>query len=110
MIRIEEYLDVVSNSPFAQWFDDLNTPAALKVNTYVSRVGKGNFSNVKGVGNGVYELVIDWGPGYRVYLGKDGEKLVILLGGGTKKRQERDIEIAKEFWKEYKWRKKEKEH
>jgi len=54
----------------------------------------------------VYESRIDWGPGYRVYLGQDGEKLVILLAGGTKKKQSKDIETAKGYWKEYKARKK----
>jgi len=77
------------------------------VNTYLTRIGSGNLSSVKSVGSGVHECRIDWGPGYRVYLGKDGEKLVILLGGGTKKRQQKDIDQAKELWQEYKKRKRE---
>jgi putative addiction module killer protein len=64
----------------------------------------GNFSNVKGVGAGVFEYRIDFGPGYRVYFGKDGDTLVILLSGGTKKRQDRDIATAHR-WKDYKKRK-----
>ncbi len=67
----------------------------------------GNFSNVKAVGQGVSAYKIDFGPGYRVYFSKDGDKLVILLGGGTKKRQSNDIETAQEHWKTYKKRKKE---
>jgi putative addiction module killer protein len=67
---------------------------------------QGNFSNAKGVGNGVFEYRIDFGPGYRVYFGKDGETVVILLGGGTKKRQQRDIETAQALWQGYKRRKK----
>ncbi len=106
MIRIEEYLCTDESSPFAEWFEGLNTQAALKVNTYLTRIGNGNFSTVKGVGAGVYECRIDWAAGYRVYFGKDGEKLVILLGGGTKKRQSKDIDAAKNYWKEYKQRKK----
>lgn len=66
----------------------------------------GNFSNVKGVGAGVFESKIDFGPGYRVYFGKDGETLVILVGGGTKKRQSQDIEKAQRRWKDYRRRKK----
>lgn len=66
----------------------------------------GNFSNVKSVGAGVSEYRLNFGPGYRVYFGKDGDTLVILLGGGTKKRQSRDIEKAQELWKSYKQRKK----
>lgn len=65
----------------------------------------GNLSNVKGVGSGVFEVTIDFGPGYRVYFGKDGERLVILLGGGTKKRQQRDIDAAIADWQDYKRRK-----
>ena len=63
-------------------------------------------SHVKGVGGGVLELRIDYGPGYRVYFGKDSARLVILLGGGTKKRQDRDIRTAQVFWTAYKARKK----
>jgi putative addiction module killer protein len=70
---------------------------------------QGNFSNTKGVGAGVYESRIDFGPGYRVYFGKDGDVVVVLLGGGTKKRQNKDILAAQECWKEYKLRKS-KEH
>ncbi|MEM6603308.1 MAG: type II toxin-antitoxin system RelE/ParE family toxin [Pseudomonadota bacterium] len=107
MVEIREYLDSDGQSPFAKWFDDLDIRAALKVNTYVTRIGQGNFSRVEGVGDGVYECKIDWGAGFRVYFGKDGDKLVILLGGGTKKRQSKDIERAKAFWQAYKKQKKE---
>ena len=106
MIEVEEYLREDESSPFVDWFDGLNTQAALKVNTYLTRIGNGNLPVVKSVGSGVHECVIDLGPGYRVYLGKDGDKLVILLGGGTKKRQQRDIDRAKELWQEYKKHKK----
>ena len=66
-------------------------PAAAKVSVALVRLGQGNTSNAKTVGEGVLEYRIDWGPGYRVYFGRDGETLVILLTGGTKKRQQRDI-------------------
>ncbi|MGC9199048.1 MAG: type II toxin-antitoxin system RelE/ParE family toxin [Acidobacteriaceae bacterium] len=62
----------------------------------------GNASSMKPVGEGVSEYKMDFGPGYRIYFGKDGERLVILLGGGTKKRQNQDIEEAKAAWREYK--------
>jgi putative addiction module killer protein len=68
---------------------------------------QGNLSNAKGVGAGVTEYRINFGPGYRVYFGKDGDTLIILLGGGSKKRQRNDIEEAKVLWREYKRRKKE---
>jgi putative addiction module killer protein len=71
----------------------------------LARLQQGNVSNVKGVGGGVLELRIDYGSGYHVYFGKDGEHLVILLGGGTKKRQSRDIQTAQDLWTTYKARK-----
>ena len=105
MIEVLEYLDSVGRSPFASWFDSLDAPAAAKVNTAVTQLRGGNWSNVKGVGEGVHERRIDFGPGYRIYFGKDGEKMVILLAGGTKKRQDADIKEAKARWNDYKRRK-----
>ena len=73
--------------------------------TALLRLELGNFSNVKGVGAGVFEYRIGFGPGYRVHFGKDGNTVVILLGGGTKKRQHRDIADAHERWADHKKRK-----
>ena len=70
MIEVREYLYADGSSPFADWFDELNVQAALKVNTYLTRIGSGNLSSVKSVGSGVHECRIDWGPGYRVYCRK----------------------------------------
>src|SRR4051812_2914165 len=106
MIDVREYLDRERFSPYAAWFNELNAQAAAKVATALTRLAAGNFSNVKGAGSGIFECRIDFGPGYRVYFGKDGERLVILLGGGTKKRQERDIDEALLRWQDYKRRKK----
>ncbi len=105
MIEIREYIDTLGRSPYARWFDGLNARAAAKVATALARMEQGNLSNAKGVGAGVSEYRIDFGPGYRVYFGKHGDTLIILLGGGTKKRQQRDIEAAQDFWREYKQRK-----
>jgi putative addiction module killer protein len=66
---------------------------------------QGNLSNVKSVGEGVLEYRIDFGPGYRVYFGRDGETFIILPTGGTKKRQQRDIDAARGYWQDYKLRK-----
>ena len=79
-IQVLEYLDPEGRSPYAKWFDGLNAAAATKVATALYRLAEGNFSTVKGVGSGVFERKIDFGPGYRIYLGKDGETIVILLG------------------------------
>jgi len=105
MTEVREYLDAQGNSPYAKWFDRLNVTAAVKVATAVHRMEQDNFSNVKGVGAGVYEYRIDFGPGYRIYFGKVGDQLVILLAGGTKKRQNADITTAKAHWRNYKRRK-----
>ena len=106
MIKVEEYLTIDGESPFAQWFNGLEARVANKVNVYLTRVEQGNSSNLKPIKGALQELIIDWGPGYRVYVGKDGDKLIILLGGGTKKRQQKDIEHAQWLWDEYKQRKK----
>lgn len=102
MPQIIEFLNAAGVSPFAKWRAKLDPTARARVTTAVLRLEAGNFSSVKGAGEGVYELRLDFGPGYRVYFGKDGEQLVILLGGGTKKRQEADISAAQELWREFK--------
>jgi putative addiction module killer protein len=79
--------------------------AAAKVTVAIARLEQGNLSNAKGVGEGVLEWRINFGPGYRVYFGRDGNEQVILLTGGTKKRQQRDIATAIEFWTDYRRRK-----
>ena len=106
-MRILQYLDSAGRNPFANWFDGLDAQAAAKVTIAVARLEASNLSNVKGVGGGVLEYRIDFGPGYRVYLGRDGETIIILLGGGTKKRQSDDIVTAKARWNDYRQRRKE---
>lgn len=104
-MELEEYLDSDGLSPFGRWFNDLDAVAAARVTMALTRMAQGNLSNAKGVGAGVQEFRIDTGPGYRVYLGRDGETLIILLAGGTKRRQQKDIEAAQERWAHYKKRK-----
>ena len=104
-ITIKEYLNEGGDSPFAIWFNDLDAIAAAKIGKALYRLEQGNFSNIEGVGSGVFECKINFGPGYRVYFGKDGEKIVILLGGGSKKRQSADISVALVCWQDYKKRK-----
>jgi putative addiction module killer protein len=101
-VEILEYLDPAGRSPFAEWFAGLNAVAAARVTVALTRLGNGNFSNVEGVGAGVYEYKIDFGPGYRIYFGKDGERIVILLGGSAKKRQSAPIAAAQTAWAAYK--------
>src|SRR5450756_2070235 len=97
-IRLVEYLDDQGRSAYARWFDSLNAPAAAKVAAVVYQLAARNFSNVKGVGSGVFERKIDFGPGYRVYFGREGDVLVILLGGSSKQRQQEAIAAARARW------------
>ena len=106
-MEIREFLDARGGSPFASWFDDLDAQAAAKVTVALTRMERGNLSNAKAVGGGVQEFRIDWGPGYRLYFGRDGDTLIILLCGGTKRRKQDDIAEAQAHWAEYKQRKKE---
>jgi putative addiction module killer protein len=101
---VVEYVREDGSNPYRAWFDRLPAQAAAKIATAVIRLELGNLSRVKWIGV-VGEYRIDWGPGYRVYLGRDGETLVVLLGGGTKQRQQVDIDRAKAMWAEYKVRK-----
>ncbi len=102
MIEIVEYVDSLGRSPFERWRLSLDDGTEARVSTAILRLAEGNLSAVKSVGAGVYELRMHFGPGYRVYFGKAGEKLVILLGGGTKLRQQKDIEVAHRLWNQYK--------
>jgi len=88
-------------SPYADWFNGLDARTAARIERYVRRMENGNFGDSKGVGEGVQELRINFGAGYRVYYGRDGERIVILLGGGSKKKQSADIKAAKARWAEY---------
>ncbi len=105
MIEVREYLDERGDSPFAHWFRALDAQAAAKVGTALYRMEQGNLSAGKGVGSGDFEFRLDTAPGYRIYFGKDGATLIILLGGGTKRRQSADIAAALACWQDYKRRK-----
>ncbi|MHB1168142.1 MAG: type II toxin-antitoxin system RelE/ParE family toxin [Longimicrobiales bacterium] len=103
-IRVQEYVREDGSIPLKKWFDGLDPAAAAKVAAAQVRLSQGNTSNVKWF-SGLGEYVIDWGPGYRIYLARESERLIILFGGGTKRGQQRDIERAKELLAEYKARK-----
>jgi putative addiction module killer protein len=107
MIELFHYVTAAGACPFAEWFDGLQAQAALKVRTALARIEVGNLGDTKSVGDGVLERRVDWGPGYRVYFGRDGDQIVVLLAGGTKKRQAADIRRAQSYWAEYRRRKKE---
>jgi putative addiction module killer protein len=100
-IKVLAYERPDGSIPFKEWFDGLDRQAAAKVYTAHNRIEQGLLSSVKWFG-GIGEYVIDWGPGYRVYLAKDGADLIVLFGGSTKKDQQGAIERAKMLHNEYK--------
>lgn len=102
MLEIRYYMAAGGSQPFAKWFANLEPVSRAKVVRAIARMEQGNLSNVKSVGDGVLEYRIDFGPGYRIYFGRDGKILVILLTGGMKKRQQRDIDLAHAYWRDYK--------
>jgi putative addiction module killer protein len=116
MIEIRYFVDQQGKEPFRRWVDHLEREASRRVasrrvasrrvasrrvDRALSRLMDGNTSSAKSVGEGVHELKIDFGPGYRVYFGNQGSAIVVLLGGGTKKKQAQDIAAAKERWAYY---------
>jgi len=104
-MKVQEYLTQDGTSPYQKWFSQLDPIAAAKVTVAVLRMEQGNTSNIKWF-EGMGEYKINWGPGYRIYLAKEGQRLIILFGGGTKKSQRSDISEAKRLLSEYKTRKK----
>lgn len=101
MFEIREYVES-GKSPFAEWFDSLDGVTAARVDKYIRRLEAGNFGAAKALNEGVFELRLDFGPGYRVYYGRNGKTIIILLGGGSKRRQSADIAAAIERWKKFK--------
>src|SRR6185312_9402781 len=102
MIEARLYLDERGRSPFERWRAELDPVARSRISRALERLVEGNTSNVKGVTGGVSELKVDTGPGYRIYFGRQGEFIVLLLGGGTKKSQQKDIAHALARWVRYK--------
>jgi putative addiction module killer protein len=99
------YQTLEGHVPFNEWLDELDDQNAVaRILSRLARVRQGNLGDCKGLGEGVSELRVDYGPGYRVYLGLKGRTMVILLCGGDKRTQERDIQKAKRYWQDYKQR------
>ena len=104
-MNVQEYIRKDGSSPYQKWFNSLDPVAAAKVSVAKYRLELGNTSNVKWFG-GIGEYRIDWGSGYRIYLAQEGNKLIILFGGGTERTQRFDIKAAQRLFHEYKDRKK----
>ena len=103
-LTVVEYVREDGSCPYRTWFDDLDPQAAAKAATAIVRLELGNTMSLKRIGT-IAEYRIDWGPGYRIYLAQDCNDLIVLLGGGAKRRQPSDIQRAKALFEEYKTRK-----
>jgi putative addiction module killer protein len=99
------YRTVDGRRPFSEWLASLHdTKARVRIRVRLDRVSLGNFGDCRNVGGGVQELRIDYGPGYRVYFGRLGSTIVLLLCGGDKSTQAMDIKLAHDYWIEYRRR------
>jgi len=104
-VELRYYQTSTGEQPFVEWLKGLDDrQARTRIEARLARVAVGNFGDVEPVGEGVMELRIDWGPGYRVYFARLGQVMVLLLCGGDKRTQQRDINRAKEYFEDYKAR------
>ena len=104
-MELRYYQTAAGERPFVEWLEGLDDrQARTRIEARLARVAVGNFGDVEPVGEGVMELRIDWGPGYRVYFARVGQVIVLLLCGGDKRTQQRDINRAKEYFEDYKAR------
>lgn len=104
-IQLLEYITEDGNNPFHKWLSSLkDRTVRARIRVRLNRVRLGNFGDCKPVGKGVNELRVDYGPGYRVYYGKTETSIVILLCGGSKKTQSKDIQLAQTYWVDFKRR------
>lgn len=108
MIEVRHYLTTSGHDVFAEWFDSLrDAKAQTRILARIARLAAENFGDCKPLRAGVWEMRIDWGPGYRVYYAMAGRKLVILLCGGDKRTQSSDIDRAVEYWNDHQERSRE---
>lgn len=103
-MEIRTYRAASGHSPFRAWYNNLDDVVRARVVRALDRLKQGNFSSTKPVGSGVHEFRIDFGPGYRVYFAQSGQDIVLLLTGGDKRRQQRDINAAIAYWDDHKRR------
>ena len=100
-LTVREYVTKDGRCPFRIWLDRLDLPVKARIQARVLRFETGNLGDHKSVGGGVWEARLMWGPGYRIYFGKDGNSIIVLLTGGEKSSQARDISSAKIYWRDY---------
>ncbi|TAN27922.1 MAG: type II toxin-antitoxin system RelE/ParE family toxin [Castellaniella sp.] len=109
MYEVIEYLDETGKDHYKLWLESIaDRQARARVLTRINRMATGNLGDCKHVSDGVWELRINWGPGYRVYYAHAGKRLILLLAGGDKRRQQADINTAVSYWHD--WQSREKHH
>lgn len=99
--EIIPYTNQQAKQPIIDWLENLDKKTRTRIVARFSRIALGNYGDCKVIGDGIKELRFDFGPGYRIYFGEDGEKIIILLLGGDKSNQSKDIQQAKEYWNDY---------
>jgi putative addiction module killer protein len=105
IVEVRHYVNRVGKDVFDRWLSELaDARAQAKIAARINRLSAGNFADCKSLGQGLYELRIDWGPGYRVYYAMIGRYCVLLLCGGDKRKQSSDIERAYAYFGDYKIR------
>jgi putative addiction module killer protein len=100
-IEIRVYETETGKEPYNIWFDKLDTTTQVVIDARLERVKIGNFGNCKPLKGGLWEFIIDYGPGYRIYFGEINNKIILLLSAGNKRNQSRDIDKAREYWLDY---------
>ena len=104
--ELEYYVSAAGKIPFKEWLEGLrDISARARIRVRLDRVRLGNWGQNRTVGDGIHELKIDYGPGYRIYFAQEGTRIILLLVGGDKSTQKKDIELAKEYFNEHKRRK-----
>jgi putative addiction module killer protein len=104
-MEVQYYITADNRNPVREWIDGLRDASTrARIDARITRLRVGNLSGSKSVGDGVHEFLIDFGPGYRIYFAPVGEELIWLLCAGSKKRQQADIDRAKQFWADFKVR------
>ena len=98
---VREYLTADGKNPFRGWLRSLTKAVGARIQLRVQRFELGNLGDHKNAGEGVWEARVMFGPGYRVYFGKDGDSIIVLLVGGNKRSQAKDIARARGFWRDY---------
>ena len=104
-MEVREYASRDGKTPFTDWLKKLRDRIACqKIHVQIDRLRLGNTGDYKSLGDGIYELRIHYGPGYRIYYGKEANKIILLLCGGNKASQRQDVNLAKQYWKDYRRR------